>query len=59
MDWLQKHYEHLSTTQLQLEHSEIQKRIEENDGRLTTDSSASLDYDLDKLEAVNIILANR
>jgi len=59
MDYLQEHYEKLSTKQLKTERSKIQKNIEENDGRLTTDSSADLDYNLDKRDAIDTILANR
>lgn len=44
---------------MRIERSEINKKIDENDGRLTTDSSADLDYNLDKIEAIDVILANR
>lgn len=59
MGHLQEYYEKLPTEQLRIERSEINKKIDENDGRLTTDSSADLDYNLDKIEAIDVILANR
>lgn len=59
MGFLQKHYEKLSTRQLKTERLEIQNRIENNDGRVTTGSSNELDYDLDKHEAIDNVLIDR
>ncbi|MCK4526499.1 hypothetical protein KAW18_03940 [candidate division WOR-3 bacterium] len=59
MNHLQKHYESLSTEQLRVERSEIQKKIEENNGRLTAHSSADLDDNLDTRDIIDRILAIR
>lgn len=57
MSLLRNHYEKMSVEQLKTERSEVEKRIEENDGRLTTNSSANLDYDLDKCDIIDEIFA--
>ena len=59
MSYLQDYYEKLSTEQLKTERFILQRKIKENDERLTTDSSADLDYNLDKQEVINTILMNR
>lgn len=59
MTHLQKYYEKLSTEQLKIERVVIEKRIEENDGRLSGHSSDDLDHELDKRDTIDKILANR
>lgn len=56
--YLQEHYEKMSIKQLKKEKTDLQIKIEENDGRLSAHSSADLDYDLDKVEAIDKVLAN-
>ena len=58
MGLLRKHYEKMTPEQLRAERFEIEKKVEENDGRLTTDSSADLDYNLDKLDIIDEIFAD-
>jgi hypothetical protein len=59
MGFLREYYKKLSTKELRVERFEIQNRIEENNGRRTTDGSNNLDYDLDKRDAIDKILATR
>lgn len=44
-------------SQLKVERIAIEKKIEENDGRLTTGSSDDLDYNLDKRDIIDEIFA--
>lgn len=48
-------YEGMSVEQLKAERSEVEERIEKNDERLTADSSADLDNDLDKRDIIDEI----
>ena len=59
MKYLRKHYEEMTTEQLVEKHAEIEERINQNDGRLTTDSSADLDYNLDKRDIIDEIILER
>jgi hypothetical protein len=59
MGYLESEYTTWKTEELVEERKKIETDIEENDGRLTTGSSAQLDYDLDKLDAIDFVLKQR
>jgi len=59
MKTLEQYYEEMTTKELVEERLQIQIDIENNDGRLTTHSSADLDYSLDKQEIIDNILLDR
>ena len=56
---LKNYYENKTTEQLYFERQYIEQEIEDNDGRLSAESSYELDYLLDKKEIINNILARR
>lgn len=53
------HLRTLSALELQSKLDAVYKRIDSNDGRLTTDSSAELDMALDEQEAIQAEIKRR
>lgn len=59
MSCLFDYYNKFTTKDLMVELQLIQKKVDDNDGRLSSSSSYDLDYNFDKLDEVKKILSLR